>query len=299
MQKTFLKGTETPAGSSGSKKRTRATPPGPRNQKKKIRKSKFTLQLVGMGVCLEIYRLRIGLYTSPNLKMIGNSQGVRSLKFKTILTLAFLILLSDLQSSSLPDTVAVFKDKLNTPNEALVNGLHDNLGNVPSLFTLRWSYCSETSALCHALFGNGRRLAYKFCLWNCRKGLLGINDSESTKLTEVKIFLDKHKPHAFGIIESDLHSPLSRLNRQAVFSTEEVNEKLKIEGYKLELPDTWLHFGQARLIVYIRDDVNYKRFLVNNYTHLPNITFEVGIGRERKTLLNFFYREWKNLLNLR
>ena len=245
-----------------------------------------------MGVCLEIYRLRIGLYTSPNLKMIGNSQGVRSLKFKTILTLAFLILLSDLQSSSLPDTVAVFKDKLNTPKEALVNGLHDNLGNVSSLFTLRWSYCSETSALCHALFGNGRRLAYKFCLWNCRKGLLGINDSESTKLTEVKIFLDKHKPHAFGIIESDLHSPLSRLNRQAVFSTEEVNEKLNIEGYKLELPDTWLHFGQARLIVYIRDDVNYKRFLVNNYTHLPNITFEVGIGRERKTLLNFFYREW-------
>ena len=117
-------------------------------------------------------------------------------------------------------------------------------------------------------------------------------DFDTLKFTDVKLFIAKHQPHAFGIIESDIHSPLSRSQRQCTFSTEEVLDKLKIDGYNLELPETWQHFGQARILVYLRSDVLYKRWTQNNPVNLPNITFEVGIGKEKKTLLNFFYREW-------
>ena len=27
-------------------------------------------------------------------------------------------------------------------------------------------------------------------------------------------------------------------------------------------------------------------------TDLPNVTVEIGLGKEKKTLLNYFYREW-------
>ena len=108
---------------------------------------------------------------------------------------------------------------------------------------------------------------------------------------EVKLFVAKHEPHAFGIVESDIHSQISRVDRQKVFSTDEVIDKLKIDGYSLELSDTWEHFDQAQIVVYMRFDIIYKRYLPNYCPNLPNISFEVGIGKENKTILNFFYRE--------
>ena len=68
--------------------------------------------------------------------------------------------------------------------------------------------------------------------------------------------------------------------------------KLNIDGYKLELPDSWTDFGQARMLVYVRNDVNFKRQMMQSDSDLPNITLEIGLGREKKTLVNYFYREW-------
>ena len=67
---------------------------------------------------------------------------------------------------------------------------------------------------------------------------------------------------------------------------------MHIEGYKIELPDTWEEHGQCRILVYVKDDVNYKRQRMTSDTDLPNITLEIGLGREKKTVINYFYREW-------
>ena len=80
-----------------------------------------------------------------------------------------------------------------------------------------------SSALCQALFGNIRRLGYKLALWNCRKGLLGNEDFVSTKLIEIKNFIDKHSPHTLGIIESDIHSSRSQVRRKRTFNKEETS----------------------------------------------------------------------------
>ena len=106
------------------------------------------------------------------------------------------------------------------------------------------------------------------------------------------MFIQKHNPHVLGIIESNIHSSHSRVQRRSTFNTNEVKSKLKVEGYNIELPDTWSDFGQARILVYVREDINYKRKLMQTNTDLPNVTLDIGLGREKKTTLNYFYREW-------
>ena len=73
-----------------------------------------------------------------------------------------------------------------------------------------------------------------------------------------------------------------------------MKHKLNIDGYQIVLPSSWTCHGQARIIVYAKDDIKAK--VVHNdlgNSDLPSISLEVGIGREKKTLVNFFYREWK------
>ena len=36
---------------------------------------------------------------------------------------------------------------------------------------------------------------------------------------------------------------------------------------------------------------NYES-LPNQYSDLPSLSCEIGLGREKKTCVNFFYREW-------
>ena len=73
--------------------------------------------------------------------------------------------------------------------------------------------------------GNRRTIGYKLAAWNCSRGL--IQDGFSGKLWEIKQFVETKKPHCFAIIEADIHSPLSLINRNRKYSTAEVREKLK------------------------------------------------------------------------
>ena len=60
----------------------------------------------------------------------------------------------------------------------------------------------------------------------------------TSKLQDIKLFIQKKKPHVFGIIESDIYSPKSTNRRINRFTTAEVKSYLNIDGYTLELPDT-------------------------------------------------------------
>jgi len=87
------------------------------------------------------------------------------------------------------------------------------------------------------------------------------------------------------ILESDIHGSLSTVHRIRRFSKEEVLDQLHIEGYTLHLPDTWVSYHQARLIVFVRNDIKIvRRPMPFSISDLPTITFEVGLGKERKSL---------------
>ena len=62
-------------------------------------------------------------------------------------------------------------------------------------------------------------------------------------------------------------------------------EKLSIEGYSLILPASWERHGIARVIMYVNDDLNYKR-------KNTAAKYEVGMGRDKKTTVQLYYREW-------
>ena len=119
-----------------------------------------------------------------------------------------------------------------------VHGLHHDNGNIQLLYyhCLNWSYASDSNQLAHSISGN-RRLGYKISFWNCRCKLINQSGSDTNKLVDIKKFIERNKPLIFGIIESDLYSPASIRNRCLKLSTSDLKEKLKIEGYNIELPD--------------------------------------------------------------
>ena len=160
---------------------------------------------------------------------------------------------------------------------------------------ISWSYVTGTgtsNGLVHALNGN-RRIGYKVAVWNCRRGLLTHGGAPSTKVTDIQLYIQKHQLEVFGIIESDLHGANSRHHRVRPLTTIDINQKLKIEGYNILLPQSWQSHAQARIIVYIKEGIQIKeRKLKPENSDLPSISFELGLSREKKTCFNFFYREF-------
>ena len=89
--------------------------------------------------------------------------------------------------------------------------------------TLSWANLGiSTNKLQKMINGNRRNVGYKLAVWNCGRGL--IQDGFSVKLNEIKQFIETRKPHCFGIIESDLYSPNSQVNRTKKYTTDEIRE---------------------------------------------------------------------------
>ena len=167
------------------------------------------------------------------------------------------------------------------------------------LCLVRWSYVTGcTNQLLHTISGN-KQTGYKLVSWNCGRRLLGGTEQDSDKFLDIKMFIQSYSPHLLAIIESDLHGPnTTATNRRTVFSTQEIRDKLNIEGYNIEFPSSWVAHDQARLIVFVSDKIKAKRReLPATDSDLPSLTFEIGLGREKKTLVNFYYREFTGIVS--
>ena len=152
----------------------------------------------------------------------------------------------ELQDSSINYKSKQFQQTSETSSSSVKYFREVDTNNYAS-FISYWSHLGMTVNKIQKMYnGNRRVVGYKFAVWNCGRGL--VQDVFSTQLEEVKQFIAKNKPHCFGIIESDFFSTLSQ-NRSKKYSTSEIKEKLKIEGYTIEFPETWEKHGQARLIL--------------------------------------------------
>ena len=171
-----------------------------------------------------------------------------------------------------------------------------NLSNLQSSHNysngMMWKFMGlSTNKLQQIINGNRRSLGYKLAIWNCGGGLLG-SDGPSNKLVEIKEFIENKKPHVLGIIEADLFSPESNNRRTCKLDSSTIRSLLNVPGYSLELPSTWQHHGQARILVYVSNGIQYCIKDSQHQNNLPSITLEVGLGRARKTTVNYYYREW-------
>ena len=98
-----------------------------------------------------------------------------------------------------------------------------------STLSCKWGTLGlSNNKLLKMINGNRRSLGYKLAVWNCERGLLGL-DGASEKLQDIKQFIERKKPHVFGIIETDIFSPKSEKNRISKFDTAAVRSHLNID----------------------------------------------------------------------
>ena len=180
----------------------------------------------------------------------------------------------------------------NVKSSKLVGKQNDDYNQ--SISKLSWAYSGlSINKIQKIVNGNRRSVGYKLAVWNCGRGL--VQQGYSIKLNEIKQFIEAKKPHCFAVIESDFYGHNSEINRVNKYTTNEIREMLKIDGYKIEFPKTWDTHGQARLICYVSEDIKYKRKYFNqDHDHIPSISLEIGLGKATKTVVHYYYREWKN-----
>ena len=159
--------------------------------------------------------------------------------------------------------------------------------------SILWSHLgANVNKMMHALEGN-KKIGYNIAAWNCRRGLLKPDGSASSKVTDIEIYLQKHQLHMLAVIESDLHGPGSRIKRSNPLSTNDIENNLRIDGYSIKLPQSWYAHDQARILVYIKEGIKVKERKLNSTdSDLPSLSFELGLGKEKKTCVNFHYREF-------
>ena len=82
-----------------------------------------------------------------------------------------------------------------------------------------WSYTNVSNSKLMKMVNGNRRLGYNLGMWNCRRGLIQGNKEPSTKMIDVKNFLQKKNLHMLCLIEADLHGTTSRFKRLNPLST--------------------------------------------------------------------------------
>ena len=113
---------------------------------------------------------------------------------------------------------------------------------------------------------------------------------------DIQLYLENHNLDIFGIIESDLHGPNSRVYRSQPLSTKAIYEVLAIKGYNIILPQSWFKFDQARVVLYVKEGIQVKEIQLNDAdADLASISIQVGVGKERKSIFNIFYREFTGI----
>ena len=239
-----------------------------------------------MTVSVQQFRVRIGCFQPSKIKLstVRVRRSVSSFSWQYIFW--YLSLAYNMQMKS-GETNIIY-------NSSIKNTLQETVGNTLQPGYLHGFHYLNVNKISHILNGNKRSLGYKIAAWNCGRGLVSKSGTETGKLTDIKLFIQQHNPGLMAVIESDIHGQGSAAHRTTTFTKNDIIEQLSIQGYNLYLPDTWDLYAQARLVVFVRQDIKAKMRPNPGFVKdLPSMTFEVGMGREKKSLVNFYYREWK------
>ena len=165
------------------------------------------------------------------------------------------------------------------PDKKPEKSINSHTPPVLSLFSgVQWNYPGiSNNKLLKIVNGNGRQ-GYNLGMWNCRRGLVTGNREASTKIVEVKNFIHTKNLHMLCLIEADLHGPSSRYKRVNPLSTNDIKKNLEIPGYKIFLPNSWNIHGQARILVYAKEELKVSELKSGNQvSDLPSITFEISL----------------------
>ena len=242
-----------------------------------------------MAISIEMYRQSIGTFV-PSLRIKkskpnkNNLSYISSRKFIILKYIISLIIITSITFGLLLIEDAECRLQENAINERLPTTAGPvyinqdtfiNFCDKETIYswivgmTLNWPYANVSTNLSHYIYGNRRNVGYRYFSWNCDRGLLSKH-----KIEDIKLFAARHKPHFMGISEVDLRRNESnnKENSTNEFSTEQVHEALKIEGFKLILPPSWVKHNKARIIVFVNEEINAKLIQPkDDETYFPHI----------------------------
>ena len=110
--------------------------------------------------------------------------------------------------------------------------------------------------------------------------------SLNNKLNEVKNLIKQHRPHIFGLSECELRKTSATFDEK----------KLKIPGYKILFPKSWLVEGYARVVVYVRESLEFEHLHDLEDEQVQSVWLRGGYRNGKKIIFCHGYREHTNSL---
>ena len=101
------------------------------------------------------------------------------------------------------------------------------------------------------------------------------------KVEEVKKITCDLKPHILGLSEVELNKNIDGFSLN----------KLKVPGYRLLLPKSWVHHDYARVAVYVKNNFDFVRVLDLEDDHLQTIWLKGGFKNSKHGFYCHLYRE--------
>ena len=122
---------------------------------------------------------------------------------------------------------------------------------------------------------------------NKRRGIINMQlniRSLYNKMNEIKMLIKSEKPHILGITEAELWRSHHSL------------DTLRVPGYDLLVPKSWEVLGKARVVVYIKNTLQYDK--IDNLEHedTQTVWFRAGFRNMKKVYFSVQYREHTNTL---
>ena len=145
----------------------------------------------------------------------------------------------------------------------------------------------------HATNGNRHHLGIKSCTWNCNRGLLDSKGRATDKVSEIHQFMLANMIDIMALNEAGIHGPRSHTIRATPMSDTSLHRELALPGYRILLLESWSKHDTARIMVYVRAEINTSTIQTQTHTaDLPVISFTARKGAEAKTAFTFYYREF-------
>ena len=251
---------------------------------------------------LEIYRIRIGIFNltqrKSRFKKSINSFRMENevLLFNRILRTSVLVFAS-FAAMVLPlystesESLCFFKESTEILPSSDTASSYQKIIFETSVKNLSKYQCWQSALHGQLFIPLGKKCTTNFrtrCLYgNIGRGLKNIHinvRSLYNKVSEVKNFILREKPHIIGISEAEL-----------VKSYHSV-EALKIPGYDLIMPKSWTEYDRARIVVYVKKGLIYQQISDLECKDVQSIWIRAGFKNCKLVYYSHVYREHTNTL---
>ena len=225
-----------------------------------------------MGVSIDIYRQRIGCFSSKKFNMKRNSTLNRNLSIKknstrcSLLNFVLLLTLYYQVAASISVQESSFHQTCKTKCSGLGPKLKNNISTDVN-FNARYKY------------GNKQKGGMKIMHWNLGGGHL------KNKIHEIENVITQYRPHLFGISET-------------LFKKDHDISDIQIQDYQVFLSKTLENpsLEYSRVAVYVHKDIIQPKLRLDLMSdNFSSVWLEIHLPRQKKILVGNAYREWQYL----